>query len=132
MRMNLSNEKIIIIAAVVVVTALSMYIAVLRGEVWRTTERAAENLRRAEGCEAALSLARRSHTAAIEAQGYADTQRQQIEAARADLAHDLGAIVDSGKLDDRVCELARAAYHSAMCTAPGSQPVPAATGAGAP
>lgn len=130
--MNLSNEKIIIIAAVIVITALSMYTAILRGEVRRTTERADENLHRAEACEAALAMERRAHTAAIEAQGYADTQRQKIEAARADLVHDLGAIVDSGKLDDRVCELARAAYHSALCTTADSQPVPAAAGAGAP
>lgn len=130
--MSLSNEKIITIAAAVVITALSMYIAILRGEVQRTTERADENLHRAEACEDALVMERRAHTAAIEAQGYADTQRQKIEATRADLVHDLGAIVDSGRLDDRVCELARAAYHSAMCTAADSQPVPAAAGAGTP
>lgn len=130
--MSLSNGKIVIIAAVIVITALSMYIAILRGEVRHTTERADENLHRAEACEAALAMERRAHTAAVEAQGYADTQRQKIEATRADFAHDLGAIVDSGKLDDRVCELARAAYHSALCTAADSQPVPAAAGAGAP
>lgn len=130
--MSLSNGKIVIIAAVIVITALSMYIAILRGEVRHTTERADENLHRAEACEAALAMERRAHTAAVEAQGYADTQRQKIEATRADFAHDLGAIVDSGKLDDRVCELARAAYHSALCTAADSQPVPATAGAGAP
>ena len=130
--MRLPNDKIITIAAVVVITALSMYIAILRAQVRAAQETAGENLRRAEGCEAALSLARRSHTAAIEAQGYADTQRQKIEATRADLVHDLGAIVDSGRLDDRVCELARAAYRSAMCTAADSQPVPATAGAGTP
>lgn len=130
--MSLSNEKIIIIAAAIVIMMLSMYTAILRGEVRRTTERADENLHRAEACEAALAMERRAHTAAIEAQGYADTQRQKIEAARADFAHDLGAIVDSGKLDARVCELARAAYHSALCTAADSQPVPATAGADAP
>lgn len=130
--MSLSNEKIIIIAAVIVITALSMYTAILRGEVRRTTERADENLHRAESCEATLAMERRAHTAAIEAQGYADTQRQKIEATRVDFAHDLGAIVDSGKLDDRVCELARAAYRSALCTASDSQPVPAAAGTGTP
>lgn len=130
--MTTPNEKIIIISAVIVITALSLYTATLRGEVRRTTERADENLHRAEACEAALAMERRAHTAAIEAQGYADTQRQKIEATRADLAHDLGAIVDSGKLDDRVCELARAAYHSALCTAADNQPVSTATGAGAP
>lgn len=130
--MSLSNEKITTIAAVIVITALSMYTAHLRGEVQRTTERADENLHRAEACEAALAMERRAHTAAIEAQGYADTQRQRIEATRADLAHGLGAIVDSGKLDTRVCELARAAYRSALCTATDSQPVPTTAGAGAP
>ena len=130
--MTLSNEKITEIAAVVVIMALSMYIAILRGDVRRTTERADENLHRAEACEDALAMERRAHTAAIEAQGYADTQRQKIEATRANLAHDLGAIVDSGKLDDRVCELARAAYHSALCTAADNQPVPATDGTSAP
>lgn len=130
--MNLSNEKIIIIAAVFVIAALSLYAGHLRGEVRRTTERADESLHRAEACEDTLAMERRSHTAAVEAQGYADTQRQKIEATRADFAHDLGAIVDSGKLDARVCELARAAYHSALCTTADSKPVPAAAGAGAP
>lgn len=130
--MSLSNEKVIIIAAVIVIAVLSMYTGHLRGEVRRTTERADESLHRAEACEDVLAMERRAHTAAIEAQGYADKQRQKIEATRADFAHDLGAIVDSGKLDDRVCELARAAYHSALCTAADSQPVPATAGAGTP
>lgn len=130
--MSLSDGKFTTIAAAIVITALSMYTGHLRGEVRRTTERADENLHRAEACEAALAMERRAHTAAIEAQGYADTQRQKIEATRADLAHDLGAIVDSGKLDARVCELARAAYNSALCTGTDSQPVSSTAGAGAP
>lgn len=130
--MTLSNEKIAIIAAGVVIMALSLYTAILRGQVRDTEERAAENLRRAEICEDALTLARRSHTAAIEAQGYADARRTEIEATRANLAHEVGAIVDSGVLDDRVCELARAAYRSALCAGTDGHALPAATGAGAP
>lgn len=130
--MNLSDEKITTIAAAVVITTLSMYIAILRGEVRRTTERADENLHRAEACEDALVMERRAHTAAIEAQEYADTQRQQIDAARANLVQNLGALADTGRLDDRVCELARAAYHSALCTAADNQPVPATGGASTP
>lgn len=130
--MTLSNEKIAIIAAVVVITALSLYIGILRGQVRDTGERAAENLRRAEACEDALAIARRSHTAAIAAQGYADARRTEIEAARANLDRDVGAIVDSGVLDDRVCELARAAYHSALCAGTDGRTMSAAKGTGAP
>lgn len=130
--MMLSNEKITTIAAAIVITALSLYIGILRGQVRDTGERAEENLRRAEACEDALTLARRSHTAAIDAQGYADARRNEIEATRANLAHDVGAIVDSGVLDSRVCELARAAYHSALCAAADGRAMPAAEGAGAP
>lgn len=128
----LTDEKITTIAAAVVIMALSLYIGILRGQVRDTTERAGENLRRAEACEDALAIARRAHTAAIEAQGYADTQRREIEATRADMAQRVGAIVDSGELDERVCELARAAYRSALCTATGGNAMPAATGAGTP
>ena len=130
--MTLSSEKIITIAAVVVIMALSLYIGILRGQVRDTSEHAAENLRRAEICEEALTLARRSHVAASEAQGYADARRNEIEATRANLAHDVGAIVDSGLLDDRVCELARAAYRSALCAGTDGRAVPAAEGAAAP
>lgn len=130
--MTLSNEKIAIIAAVIVIMALSLYIGILRGQVRDTGERAAENLRRAEICEEALTLARRSHVAASEAQGYADARRTEIEATRANLAQEIGAIVDSGRLDDRVCELARAAYHSALCAGADGHTMPAAEGTDAP
>lgn len=124
--------KIAAIAAAIVTTALSLYIGVLRGQVHDAGERAAENLRRAETCEAALALERRSHVAASEAQGYADTQRREIEATRANLERDVAAIVDSGVLDERVCELARAAYHSALCAGADGHAVPSAGGTGAP
>lgn len=128
----LTGEKITATVAVVVITALSLYIGILRGQVRDTTERADENLRRAEACENALAIARRAHTAAIEAQGYADTQRREIEATRADMAQRVGAIVDSGQLDARVCELARAAYRSALCTATDGNAMHTAPGADAP
>lgn len=130
--MTLSNEKIPIIVAMIVISALSLYIAILRGQVRDTDERAEENLRRAEACEDALAIARRSHTAAIEAQGYADARRNEIEVTRANLAQEIGAIVDSGRLDDRVCELARAAYHSALCAGADGRTMSAAKGADAP
>jgi len=130
--MTLSNEKIIIIAAVVVIMALSLYIGILRGQVRDTSERADENLRRAEVCEDALTLARRSHTAALEAQADANAARQEIDAQRANLAREIGAIVDSGRLDDRVCELARAAYQSAMCAGTDGRAVPSTAGTASP
>lgn len=128
----LTVKNILAFIVVVAIVALSAYSAILRSEVRKTTERADENLRRAEACEDALAIARRAHTAAIEAQGYADAQRREIEATRADMAQRVGAIVDSGQLDERVCELARAAYHSALCTATDGHVVPAAPGADAP
>ena len=130
--MTLSMEKIAIIVAVVVITALSLYTAILRGALRSATDRADENLRRAEACEDALALARRSHTAALEAQTYANTTRQEIDAQRANLAREIGAIVDSGRLDERVCELARAAYHSAMCAGTDGRAVPSSAGTAAP
>ena len=128
----MTDAKVAIIAAAVVISALSLYIGILRGQVRDTGERAAENLRRAEICEDALTLARRSRVAASEAQGYADARRTEIEATRANLARDVGAIVDSGVLDDRVCELARAAYHSALCAGTDGHALPAAEGTDAP
>ena len=112
----MTDEKITTIAAVVVITALSLYTGILRGRVRDADERASENLRRAEVCEEALTLARRT----------------EIEATRANLVRGIGAIVDSGVLDVRVCELARAAYHSALCAGTGGHAVPAADGTDAP
>lgn len=128
--MNAKTTLCIIIG--LALAAAMAYNAILRSEVRKTTERAGENLRRAEACEDALAIARRAHTAAIEAQGYADTQRREIEATRADMAQRVEAIVDSGQLDERVCELARAAYHSALCTATDGNAMHAAPGTGAP
>lgn len=128
----MTDGKITAIAAVVVIAALSLYTGILRGRVRDADDRAVENLRRAEVCEEALTLARRSHVAASEAQWYADARRTEIEATRANLVRNIGAIVDSGVLDKRVCELARAAYHSALCAGADGRAVPAAEGASAP
>lgn len=130
--MTLSNEKITAIAAVVVISVLSLYIGILRGQIRDTSERAAENLRRAEVCEEALTLAQRSRVAASEVQEYADARRTEIEATRANLAHEIGAIVDSGVLDERVCELARAAYRSSLCAGTDGHAMPAAEGTDTP
>lgn len=126
-----TRTTLYIIAGLALVAAMA-YNAILQRAIREADSRADENLRRSEACESALVIARRAHTAAIEAQGYADTQRQKIEATRADTAQRVGAIVDSGQLDERVCELARAAYHSALCTATDGHTMPAATGAGTP
>lgn len=124
-----TDAKIVWIAGAVVITLLSVYIAILRGSLRSAQERADENLRRAESCEDVLAIERRSRTAAIEAQGYANAQRKKIDETHANLVQEIGAIVDSGALDSRVCELARAAYHSAMCAAADSEPVRPAVGA---
>lgn len=124
--------KFAVIAAGVVLLIMAAYTAILRGQVRDTTERAAENLQRAEVCEDALMLARRSHTAASEAQANANATRQEIDAQRANLAKEIGAIVDSGRLDNRVCELARAAYHSAVCAGTDGRAVPSTAGTDVP
>lgn len=124
-----TDAKIVWIAGAVVITLLSVYIAILRGSLRSAQERADENLRRAESCEDVLAIERRSRTAAVEAQGFADAQRKKIDETRANLAQEIGAIVDSGALDSRVCELARAAYHSALCAASDSEPVRPTVGA---
>jgi len=124
--------KFAIIAAGVVLFVLAAYTALLRGALRSASDRADENLRRAEVCEEALALARRSHTAALEAQANANATRQEIDAQRANLAREIGAIVDSGRLDNRVCELARAAYHSAVCAGTDGRAMPSTAGATAP
>ena len=127
-----ADAKVVWIAGAVVIMTLSVYTVILRSQVRVAQETVGENLRRAETCENALAIERRSRTALVEAQGYADTARQQIDATHANLVQNIGTIVDSGALDERVCELARAAYHSAMCSASGDKPVQAATGTDAP
>lgn len=126
-----TKTTLCIIAGLALVAAVA-YNAILQRAIREADSRADENLRRAEACEGALAIAQRAHTAAIEAQGYADTQRREIEATRADMAQRVEAIVDSGQLDERVCELARAAYHSAMCTATDGHAMHTAPGAGTP
>lgn len=119
------------IAGLALAAALT-YNAALQRAIREADSRAAENLNRATECESVLNFERRARSAAQTVQAYADTARSEIDATRASLVQNIGAIADTGLLDDRVCELAHAAYHSTVCTAAASGPVPAAAGASAP
>ena len=127
----LTDEKITAIAAAIVIAALSLYIGVLRGQVRDTTERAGENLRRAEAAERRADDLQRAADALREAQAHADRTRQEIAQTHADVLWRIDDIIDSGALDERVCELARAAYDSLVCAADGDA-VPAASTARTP
>ena len=127
----LTDEKITAIAAAIVIAALSLYIGVLRGQVRDTTERAGENLRRAVAAERRADDLQRAADALREAQAHADRTRQEIAQTHADVLWRIDDIIDSGALDERVCELARAAYDSLVCAADGDA-VPAASTARTP
>ena len=127
----LTDEKITAIAAAIVIAALSLYIGVLRGQVRDTTERAGENLRRAEAAERRADELQRAADALREAQAHADRTRQEIAQTHADVLWRIDDIIDSGALDERGCERARAAYDSLGCAADGDT-VPAASTARTP
>lgn len=127
----LTDEKITSIAAAIVIAALSLYIGVLRGQVRDTTERAGENLRRAAAAERRADELQRAADALREAQAHADRTRQEVAQTHADVLRRIDDIIDSGALDERVCELARAAYDSFVCAADGDA-VPAASTARTP
>lgn len=127
MRVNI----IIITALALAIIAVSVYAAVLfnrleeaRAEAAEQAEHAARAERRADELEQAAAALR-------EVQAHADQARHEIDRTRADVLWRIDDIVDSGALDERVCELARAAYDSLVC-APGGDAVPASGTAVAP
>ena len=131
--------KIAVIAGLVLaIIALSVYASCLsrrldsaRRATAEQTERAAAAERRAAAAERRADDLQRAADALREAQAHADRTRQEIAQTHADVLWRIDDIIDSGALDSRVCELARAAYDSLVCAADGDA-VPAADSAHTP
>lgn len=124
--------KIAIIAGLVLaIVALSVYASCLSRRLDDARRVAAEQTELAAAAERRADELQQAADALREAQAHADRTRQEIERTHADVLWRIDDIIDSGALDERVCELARAAYDSLVCTANGDT-VPAASSAHTP
>lgn len=116
---------------ILAIVALSVYAAILSRRLDDVRRAAAEQAERAEAAELRTEELQRAADALREAQEHADRTRQEIERTHADVLWRIDDIIDSGALDERVCELARAAYDSLVCAAD-SDTVPASSAADKP
>lgn len=123
----------IVVAAVLIlaIVALSVYAAALSRRLDDAERAAAEQTERAAAAEHRAEELQRAANALREAQEHADRTRQEINQAHADVLWRIDDIIDSGALDERVCELARAAYTSLVCSADGD-PLPTASATDTP
>lgn len=127
-------RRVAIVAAAVLVLAiiaLSVYAAALSRRLDDARRIAAEQTERAAAAERRAEEQQRMADALRETQAHADRTRQEIERTHADVLWRIDDIIDSGTLDERVCELARAAYDSLVCAAD-SDAVPASSTTGTP
>lgn len=121
----------IVVAAVLIlaIVALSVYAAALSRRLDDARRAAADQTERAEAAEHRAEELQRAEDALREAQAHADRTRQEIARTHADMLWRIDDIIDSGTLDERVCELARAAYDSLVCAADGdTMPASGTTG----
>lgn len=116
MRRVAMTAAMVLILAIV---ALSMYATMLSRRLDDAEQAATEQAERAAQAEHRAEELQRAANALREAQTHADRTRQEIERTHADVLWRIDDIIDSGALDERVCELARAAYDSLVCTADG-------------
>ena len=124
--------KIAVIAGLVLaIIALSVYASCLSRRLDSARRATAEQTERAAAAEHRADDLQRAADALKEAQAEADRQRQQIDRTRAETLWRIDDIIDSGALDERVCELARSAYDSFVCS-PGGDTVPASSAANTP
>lgn len=124
--------KIAIIAGLVLaIIALSVYASCLSRRLDSARRATAEQTERAAAAERRAEELQRAADALREAQTHADRTRQEITQTHADVLWRIDDIIDSGALDERVCELARAAYDSLVCAADGDA-VPAASATSTP
>lgn len=112
----MSVHKIIIAVLILAIVCLSVYAAVLSGRLTDARAAAAQQAERAESAEHRAAELERSVSALKETQAYADEQNKKINRAHSETLWRIDDIIDSGALDERVCELARAAYDSLVCT----------------
>ena len=126
-RIAMTAATVLILAIV----ALSVYATVLSRRLDDALRAVAEQTERAAAAERRADELQRAADAFREAQAHADQTRQEIAQTHADMLWRIDDIIDSGALDERVCELARAAYDSFVCAADGDA-VPAASTARTP
>lgn len=122
-----------VIAAVLIlaIVALSVYASCLSRRLDSARRATAEQTDRAAAAEHRAEELQQAADALREAQAHADRTRQEIERTHTDVLWRIDDIIDSGALDERVCELARAAYDSFVCSADGDT-VPASSAANKP
>lgn len=124
--------KIAVIAGLMLaIIALSVYASLLSRRLDSARRATAEQTERAAAAERRADDLQRAADALREAQTHADRTRQEIAQAHTDVLRRIDDISDGGALDERVCELARAAYDSLVCAADGDA-VPAASTAHTP
>lgn len=123
----------IITAAVLIlaIVALSVYAATLSRRLDEARRATAEQAERAAAAEHRAEEQQRMADALRETRAHADRTRQEIERTHAAALWRIDDVIDSGALDERVCELARAAYDSLVCAAD-SDAVPASSTTGTP
>lgn len=127
-------RRIAIAAAAVLIlaiVALSVYATTLSRRLDDAKRAAAEQTERAAAAERRADDLQRAANALKEVQAHADRTRQEINQTHADVLWRIDDIIDSGALDERVFELARAAYDSLVCAAD-SDTVPASSTTDAP
>lgn len=122
---------VVVAVLVLAIVVLSVYAAALSRRLDDARREAAEQAERAEAAEHRAEELQRAADALREAQTHADRTRQEIDRTHADVLWRIDDIIDSGALDERVCELARVAYTSLVCAAD-SDTVPASGPANAP
>lgn len=121
---------IIIAALALAIIAVSVYAAVLFNRFEEAKAEASEQAERAALAERRADELQRAADTLREVQAHADQARHEIDRTRADVLWRIDDIIDSGALDERVCELARAAYDSLVCAPDGdSMPAPGASNA---
>lgn len=121
----------VIVGLVLAIIALSVYASCLSRRLDSARRATAEQAERAAAAERRAKELQQAADALKEAQAHADQTRQEIDQTHADVLWRIDDIIDSGALDERVCELARAAYDSLVCAADGDT-VPAASTASTP
>lgn len=104
---------------ILAIVALSVYASYLSRRLDSARRATAEQTERAAAAERRADDIQRAADAFREAQAHADRTRQEIAQTHADVLWRIDDIIDSGALDERVCELARAAYDSLVCAADG-------------
>lgn len=117
----------ILAGLVLAIITLSVYAAVLYRRLDNARMAAAEQTERAAQAELRAAELQRAASALREAQERADRTRQEIKQTHADTLWRVDDIINSGALDERVCELAHEAYTELVCSPDSDRMRPAST-----